>query len=368
MRQSGFYRFNRTQRGAVTLLVSVVLLIAVTLIVLTTSQTVITEKRIISNQERAKQAYEAATAGLSYGAAYFQANGADADGDGSIDTLLSAPSWTYVSGASGPSYRVQFVQVDAGSFGRVEIQAQGRSDDQSAIRSLSETISGTPAVANAPNNPLTSRGFVDLKGSGTITNLESTLTIWSGDSIDVTGNSPKTVIKHPTADGGIESTNKNNKGVDIVDNDPNLSTLTDDEYFQNFLGSAPTDYKDSVAREILDPAVTSVTTLDGMKATVIWVSGDAEFVSNTEIGTEDDPVILVVDGNMDGAGTVTVNGILYITGDWSGAGNLTVNGAAVVKGNVDGTGSLDVVYDSDLLDNLGTVGKAVAMPGTWRDW
>jgi FlaG/FlaF family flagellin (archaellin) len=356
------------ERGAATLLVAVVLLISITLVVLTTAQTVVTEQRIIANEERAKQAFEAAAAGLSYGTGYFQTNGADADGNDVIDTLLAAPNWTYVSGSSGPSYRVRFVQVDAGSLDRVTIEAQGRSDDQSAIRSMSETISGTPAVANAPGNPLTSRGFVDLKGSGTITNLESNMTIWSGDSIDVTGNSPKTVIKHPLADGGIESTNKNNKGLDIVDNDPSLSTLTDDEFFQNFLGLTPADYKDSVARTVVDPDTTSMSSLDGEKATVIWVDGDARFTSNTTIGTADDPVILIVDGLMEGAGNVTVNGVLFVTGNWSGSGNLTVNGATVVRGDVDGTGSLDVIFNSSLLDNLATIGKAVAMPGTWRDW
>lgn len=356
------------QGGAATLLVAVVLLISVTLVVLTTAQTVVTEQRIIANEQRAKQAFEAAAAGLSYGMGYFQANGADANGDDAIDTLLAAPDWTYVSGASGPSYRVRFVQVDAGSFDRVTIEAQGRSDDQSAIRSITETISGTPAVAHAPDNPLTSRGMVDLKGSGTITNPEGKSTIWSGDSFTATSASTKTYIYDVEVDALKQSTSSTNKGVDIVDNDPNLSTLTDDQYFQNFLGMMPSDYKDLMARKIIDPSTTSVTTLDGEKRTVIWVDGDAKFVSNTTIGTAADPVILIVDGNMEGAGTVNVNGILFVTGNWSGSGNLEVRGAAVVKGDVDGTGSLDVIFDSSLMDNLGTVGKAAAMPGTWRDW
>ncbi|MBY4678237.1 PilX N-terminal domain-containing pilus assembly protein [Marinobacterium arenosum] len=359
----------RCQRGVITLTLSTLLLIAVTLVVFTSSQGVVTQQRVISNERRAQQAFEAAFAGHGYATGYFQTFGGDLDANDSLDTLLGYPNWTYVSGTSGPSYRVRFVDdVLVGNLAVVTIEAQGRSDDQGAVRTIREQISSTPAVANAPDNPLTSRGFVDLKGSGTITNLESSLTIWSGDSVDVTGNSPKTIIKHPTAAGGIESTNKNNKGLDVIDNDANLSTLTDDDYFRNFFGLSPSDYRSRIVRTDIDPDTTAVTTLDGKKGEVIWVDGDASFTSNTQIGTADQPVVLVVDGNMFGAGTVTVYGILFVSGDWDAQGNLTVNGAAIMRGNVDGTGSLDVIFDSSVLDNVAFVGKPVAVPGTWRDW
>ncbi len=369
MRAERQHSTRHRQRGIVTLLVSVVLLVSVTLIVFLTAETVITEQRIISNEARAKQAFEAAFAGHGYATGYFQALGADSDGDNSVDTLLAYPSYTYVSGSSGPAYRVRFIDdVEPGNLAVIRVEAQGRSDDASAVRTIVEVLSGTPAVANAPDNPLTTRGFVDLKGSGTITNLESTLTIWSGDSVAVTGNSPKTIIKHPVAAGGIESTNKNNKGLDVIDNDPNLSTLTDEDYFRNFFGLAPADYQSRIARKVIDPVSTAVTTLDGENGTVLWVDGDARFTSNTQIGTADEPVVLIVDGDMFGAGSVTVYGILFVTGDWDAQGNLTVYGATILRGNVDGTGSLDVIFDSDVLDNTAFAGKPVGMPGTWRDW
>ncbi|MEH6576695.1 MAG: PilX N-terminal domain-containing pilus assembly protein [Amphritea sp.] len=368
--QKTYRRAAFGERGMATLVVSVVLLISITLIVLITSQAVITEQRIIANETRAKQAFEAASAGISYGLGYIQSNGADADGDSAIDVLLAGNGWTnVVSGANGASYRVRIVDdVDPGNLELVSIQAQGRSDDQSAIRSMSLTISGTPSLANPPGNPLTARGFINLNGSGTITNLEATTTIWSGDEVDVTAMSANTIIKHPTADGGIESTNASNKGADIVDNDPSLSTLSDTEYFQNFFGLTESNYRSSVVGTDIDPDVTSVSTLDGESGTVIWVEGNADFTGTPVIGTADNPVVLIVNGNMFGAGDVTVNGILYITGNKTGAGNLTLNGATIIRGNMDGTGSLDLFFDSDLLDNLDTAGKAAGMPGTWTDF
>jgi len=258
--------------------------------------------------------------------------------------------------------------VDPDNLRVVSIQAQGRSDDQSAASLMSLTLSGTPAMATPPGNPLTARGFIDLQGSGTITNLEGTSTIWSGGVLDFTAMGANTVVKHPSAAGGIQMSSGSDKKSDITENDPNLSTLSDDDYFRNFFGLNETNYQSSVVRSVIDPTVTSMSTLDGEKGTVIWVDGAANFTGSPEIGTADEPVVLIVDGDMSGVGNVTVNGILFVTGNWTGSGNLTVNGATVVRGNVDGTGSLDVVFDSDLLDNLDTAGRAVGLPGTWTDF
>lgn len=361
------------QRGMATLVVSIVMLMSVTLIVLVSAQTVVTEQRIIANELRAKQAFEAASAGLSYGLGYFQANNGAAGTTNSSGDYYDLPggysSWTDVSGATGPSFRIRFNDdVETGDLKVLTIEAQGRSDDQSAVKSLSLIASGSPALALPPTNPLTARGFIDLQGSGTITNLESNTTIWCGDQVDFTAMAANTIIKHPSSGGGIEASNASNKGIDIVDNDTSLSTLSDTDYFQNFFGLSESNYQSSAAGIVIDPVETSVSTLDGEKATVIWVDGDASFTGNPVIGTADEPVVLIVDGNMFGAGNVTINGILFVTGNWTGTGSLDINGAAVVRGDVNGTGSLDVFYDSGLLGNLNTAGKGVGLPGTWTDF
>jgi hypothetical protein len=41
----------------------------------------------------------------------------------------------------------------------------------------------------------------------------------------------------------------------------------------------------------------------------------------------------------------------------------------VVEGDVAGTGSLDIIYDPLVSDNAANnVGRAGAIPGSWRDW
>lgn len=342
----------RNQKGAATLLIAMVILISITIIVFLTSQTIVTEQRIAANETRAAESQEAAQAGVSYVLGLIQ-NG------GSVSGGVASP-------ASGASFTVG-VTAETNNF--FSLDSVGLSTDQSARRRVREMIIGTPAVANAPDNPLTTRGTVDLKGSGTITNPYGRLTIWSGNSMVVSGASPKTIIKHPDATVGlVESTTATTRQSDVVDNDPNLSTLTDDEYFENFFGVTPAEYESAYTTLAVNPSTTSMSDLDGVNNQIIWVDGNATMTSNIQIGTEDDPVIVIIDGDMFGAGNVTIFGMLYLTGDWDAQGNLTVNGAVVVQGDVDGTGSLDVVYNINALDNLGASGGAVAVPGTWRDW
>lgn len=362
-------RSTHKQQGMATLLVAIVLLISITLVVLVSAQSVVTQQRIIANEQRATQAFEAAYAGLDYGMSYFQANTADDNDDDALDSLLAGNSWTYFSGTSGPSYRVKFVDdVDPGNLKIVSLVAEGRSDDQSAISSMAMTVSGTPALADAPGNPVTARGFINMSGSGTITNLEGATTVWTGEVIDFSAMSTNTIVKHPSAAGGIESSSASNKGPDVVDNDANLSTLNDTQYFQNFFGLTEANYKGSVAGLEVDPDVTSMSTLDGENGKVIWVDGDAAFTGTPVIGTADEPVVLIIDGNMSGAGNVTVNGLLFVTGNFSGTGSLDVNGAVVIRGDMSGTGSMDAFFDSDVLDNLGDAGRGAGVPGTWTDF
>jgi len=370
------YRLIKRERGATTLIVAAVLLVVITMVTLITARTAVMEQRTSSNVQRSKQAFAAAEAGLDYAVAYMgESGGVDHDGDDTADTLAGA------SLTDGSSYTVAYCTTDSvlpaftaptaggtGGLTTVTIFATGRSDDNSATRYVSLKVEKGPALANPPTNPLTARGLVDIRGSGTITNPEGNATIWSGHEVDFTGNSGKTAIPNPAGSGNITSSDKDHQGPDVVEQDGSLSTLTDSQYFENFFGATPSVYKTTYASKVIDPDTTSVTTLDGDTGEIIWVDGDSRFTSNTTIGTADEPVVLIVDGNVFGAGHVTVNGIVYFNGDWTGTGNLTINGAAVIKGQVNGTGSLDVIFDSTILANTNRIGKPGALPGTWKDW
>ena len=398
----------RRQRGMASLLISLVLLVGITIVVLVTAHTTAREQRLSANDMRAKAAFEAAQAGIDFGLSYFNSpDGMDQDNDGTVDTLtasavdLNAPDGTVVG-----SYQVAFCDVatdpdtlDCGSVNACTSPADldealifscGWSDDDTAVQRIIQTVERRPAISDPPTNPLSSRGGVDVGGSATVTNYFNNLTIWTGQSLSNIGNSGKTFIRDPAIstpslttappdppttcsnDGTyICTTDKNTTGPDVIANDTAISQLTTDEYFENYFGDEPDvyqEYRSTIEVDDNDASLPDVSDLGGETNEIIWIEGDADFASNTTLGTRDDPVILIVDGNTSSSGTVTVNGFMYVLGDMSGSGNFQVNGSMIVDGTVGGTGSVDVVFDPEAVANAGNITPPASMSGSWRDW
>jgi len=402
-------RIPGRERGAATLIVAMVLLFSITLISILTARTTILETKISANEFRGKQAFEAADAGMQYAIAYLNSGGATRDGSGDPmvltatlgnSTIYSTTLFDEDSDATttGISTTNCLAMLPIPEF-HVCVSSDGSSDDAAFTRTISQLALIASPLANPPNNPLTSKSIVDIRGSGSIINPEGNSTIWSGDNMAFTGASPKTFVASPdvtaTLDGspneendvialkneldaagldssllnGIaETSTKDTIGFDIVADDANLASLTDDEFFENFFGYDPASYNSSmVTTEIAGGKVAG--SLSGLTNEVIRVDGDAQVMSNITIGTVEEPVILIIDGDLFGAGKVTINGILYVRGDWTGAGRLEIRGGAVIEGQVNGKGNMDVIYSSMVLDQVGTnLQSSGPIPGTWRDF
>jgi hypothetical protein len=90
---------------------------------------------------------------------------------------------------------------------------------------------------------------------------------------------------------------------------------------------------------------------------------------NIQIGTRNEPVILIVDGNLNVTGNVVFYGVLYVTGNFSSSGTPIFYGATVVEGdNTASAGTPSYVYDPLAFANLEPLGPVMVYAGTWRDW
>ncbi len=114
----------------------------------------------------------------------------------------------------------------------------------------------------------------------------------------------------------------------------------------------------------------------------LWLTGTLSVNSAGDIGTATEPVVLVINGNLEftpAGANVHIYGLIYtrlpvpnpagLTG-WvlTGAGG-QVNGAVVSEGGVSGSGSPTIVYAPDVLTRLRyEVGSYVRVPGSWRDF
>ena len=271
------------------------------------------------------------------------------------------------------------------------IVACGWSDDGIGRQLIRQELGVAPALGGAPTAPLIAKGAINVQGSATITNYYNNLTIWSGGSLSNIGNSGKTYVRNPnlvppaeidvppdpppnnTGCSGLECyvkvTDQLEIGPDVISDDPTLNNLTDALMFKNFLGANDiTDYRNNIAT--MDIAAGAVGILDdngGVRNQSVVIEGNTTLPNGT-IGTREQPVTLVINGDWEG-GNTTVYGIVYVTGDIDVAGNPEVHGAVIVEGLVEGTGSLDVLYDPYAVANARNYsGRAALIPGTWRDW
>ena len=382
------------QRGAATLITSLVLLVTMTIVTIFVARSIVMEQRIYSNEYRSKQAFEAAEAGLDYGLKFVLDYGVDRDKDDVLDTVMSAVTTL----PNGSDYMVTLSEINPpGDMTRIRVTSTGRSDDDTSIRKVSQVIGLLPAFPSVPGNPMTTKGSVVINGAGEVINPEGNATIWTGsNSVTFSGASGKTSIPDPSNPGQlIDSSNSTVTGLDIVMNDTNLSSMTDDQFFKNFLGVDKNTYQNGYATLAVDGANVNNAWNDASPGTdlarreIIWVDGDSDFSGNTTVGctatvagntptTEANciaaggqvkPVIMVIDGNLQGSGTVKVFGLVYITGDFQGSGNLDVTGAVIMEGGVTGSGALDVRYSSSVLKQAGdTLGPPATIAGTWRDF
>lgn len=401
------------QAGAVTLLTSVMIMLLATILVVAVSRTTLMEQRISGNEIRTRLAHEAAEAGLNFGLAYLTQTsqggatvpmGADKNKNGAVDTIalttLTSTSNQYSVAFCSPTETLSAVSCpDAPGavtctaapptyFRTPRIVACGWSDDGLGRAMLSQGLGTVPAVSNPVTMPLTSKGAVNVQGSATITNYYNNLTIWSGGSLSNIGNSGKTFVRNPnvpppansvppptppsacgSSDDYVCLTDKNSTGPDVIDGDPTLSNLSDADLFKIYFGQDDVAAYSANVASMADVAPGNVGTLDGVKQESFVVTGSITNTMNFTIGSRDQPVVMIINGDWSGGGNTTIYGIVYVTGNIDLTGSKTVYGGMVVEGTVAGTGSLDIIYDPLVSDNTAkNIGKSGSIPGSWRDW
>ncbi len=334
------------ERGAVTLLVTLILLVTMTVSTLLVSKSAVMEQRIAVNELAAVQAFEAAEAGAGLGLLHTDVSGADLS-----QTLVGTV------GTGGSTYTVSFTPIADGYH---RIVATGNSGDALALQQVTVENVFVPAMPHPPVAPITTRSLTQFSGSIEVINNIGNITIWSGDTVTAGGNA-KTRIRVDGVDNVLSSTGSD-FGPDVVASDPNLSSIGQAAFFYHFFG----DSKVNVRAEADFHGFPDSTAAGKL----IWHDGDLAITSNRILGSQTEPVICIIDGDLELHGNVLVNGVLYVTGSITKVnGNVTVNGGMVVEGALEmGNGNLTVRYDATVIENLGGIGNGANLPGSWRDW
>jgi len=398
------------QQGAISLLTALVLLIGISLIAFLTSKTVVVQTQNTANDLRTAQALAAANAAMDYAVAYFDRGGpaqndadvfTDSNGDGNPIELDYTNASRFVLNLSSGTRGEFFFNNNDGvcstnptSARTVLITAVGFSNDSLGQRTITQCV-GTIDLfgGNSPKQPLVTAGAVGLTGNYKIINRFNNTTIWSGQSATIgMSASASTYLREQSipleslTKAQLENIATNNtytsqpitdrdkgSGVDTIDKDPRLSTLTGDEFFNNFF------YQDRATIQSM-AKYTSLAAANGASdGGIVWVQGNASMNGGT-YGSPQRPVVIIINGNLDSAGNPVIYGMLYVVGQFDAAGTPTVYGSVVVEGDptkvpagelpVVGHGTVNLVYTPYTLDQAPNpiAGTTTIVAGSWRDW
>lgn len=405
------------QNGVATLLTSLVILICITLVALIASKTVLVETQVAADNYRASQAVGAANYGMDYGVNYFDKGGFDqvinatgvAGSDGTIDAL-AVPNLTSAFGGQTTTATLTFNNaagsrcVPATSTPDMKngmITATGFSDDTLGTRTITQCV-GPLAILrdNGPKQPLVAQGNVGLTGNARIINRYTDTTVWSGGVVQIGSSSAmETYVNSPTNPATTTTdkidtddshhtqlvSNRNlGNGLDIIDDDPSLGNLVGLDFFKNFFSVESR----AQLKQIAADSGQSFTNIDsafnsGANVTsgLVWIDGNQSMNGGT-IGSISAPAIVVVNGNVELAGTATIYGLLYVAGTYTIHGTPQIIGSNVVEGTdlatntqatppiVTGNGTLSLVFWPAFAAGSSNPvpGLTAVVNGSWRDW
>jgi Tfp pilus assembly protein PilX len=400
------------QRG-ISLIVTLLIVVLLSLLGLYGAGVLVLDTRSAANDFRAREAGAAAESGTEQGLSFLKANrerilagGLDTNGDGAAETAWTActstaamclpiraadrTNWQYltVTGyASQPVDAGEFASYvltpAAGDESRLvyHVVAIGESEDGTSEATLRQGAYFYPLLLGNVATPLAAASNVPLSGNySIITNSNGggtgvPVSAWSDSDITPGGSFASCHIGdfESGACPSDDALSKNGvTGPDMIGNDPDFPA----DLFEFLFGVPEAEYQ-----KIKDEAkvVADCSGLGPTSSGLIWVTGDCS--APGDIGSEENPVLLVVEGDVTLNAGSQLYGLLYLFDplfDPANPPKLIANGNAHLHGAVfahDGVvlqlnGGFVLEYDSEVLDNLKNSPSSrglARIPGAWSD-
>lgn len=401
--------FPRRQRG-ISLVVTLLLVVLLSLLGLYGAGILVLDTRSAANDVRAREAAAAAESGTEQGLSFVNANrdrllagGFDSDGDGAANVAWTTcgasdamcqpiraadrTNWKYLdvtAYASQPgagSLNVFVLTPVSGDESLLvyNVVSTGTSGDGTGQATLKQGAYLYPLLLGNVGSPLAAATNVSLSGNySIITNSNGggsgvPVSAWSNGTL-TPGGSFTSCHVGDFSSGACPSDDALSKsgltGADLVGNDPNFPT----DLFEFLFGVPEAEYQ-----KIKDEAqvVANCNGLSAASSGLIWVTGACN--PPGDVGSADEPVLMVVEGDTTLNAGSQFYGLLYMFNPAGGAvPRLIANGNAHLHGAVfahDGVnlqlnGGFVLEYDSEVLENLKNDPSArglARIPGAWSD-
>lgn len=418
----------RREGGAAVLVISISLLLAVTLLLVYAARVGLLDQKISGNELRHKVAFANAEAGMEQAASFLRANPALHDGNAADGWDICAGTAIFPCDLAGATQVFATVVTGTSITSLVNTTASSNGDNEAY---LIQTAAGTTAVGRGFSDDDTGEAIAQVRYAktslltpGKVPPLMAPTATLSGNFNivpDPNGGGPGVAIsawlktggltpsgnwktchhgefKHGTdvcidakGDGTVsndwlacscdnEISNSTNIGDDIVidavadyPSSPFAYVFGDDSSGDLNVLKAEVKARAEATGLLLPNCDTLQADFNALgRPALVWIDGDCTTGSNSTIGSRVNPIILVVDGQLQ----TSANSELW--GVFVGLGVVRLNGGPVVHGStisevgtVLTNGTYYQVYDEDVFSNLrdDTVNTDIAkIAYSWRDF
>lgn len=281
--------------------------------------------------------------------------------------------------------RVQVVgctRLDTGGDPCLTFDGQGAFNEGRV--QISANLALTGGASSPPQVALMALGAVNIGGTGiSAYNSKaggSGITVQAGGIINA-GTSP-VLVSAPGSPGGPSTLRENDSSLILLATPaapPSVYTAADRMFSAVFNTRPDTFRTQQAAVEVPCTGSPAVCTTEKVRSVTrlnpwrpVWVNGNLQLNDSNDIGAANDPVVMVVNGNVEwtsGANS-TIYGVVYSrSATWTTGGAGRIIGAAIAEGTVAGSGTTTFAHDPDLVRLARwNSGSFVRVPGSWKDY
>ena len=296
------------------------------------------------------------------------------------------------TGIVAPAFRLRFVQRPANRPGTiwVEVQACTRLDDDclsfgpaNAVNTVSGEGRARTTVLLALRSALPSLPVATLTAPGTV-DLDNTAVRISnplrGNSLSLAIQAGVALIKDSALVLVLPAGELVSPGPQVLWPDPsfvNAAGPNGERWFGSLFGIQAAVYSTQPASLILNcSSPCNANTVREVAARnpgrILWAEGDVNLNGGAALGSAAEPVILIVEGDLE-TSNIQINGLVYgRKTNWSfkdTGTNTSLRGAVIAENNLVLSGTVELIRDADILDQLRwRHGSFVRVPGGWSDY
>lgn len=359
------------QKGAATLIITAILLSAALLLLVFSAQYGMMQQKLTSNQTRASEAFQAAEAGLEFASAYLVANSATitaSPSNGYINYGASDSALTNVALSNGSQFSVVYTNPTQNNYQLIQMTSTGTSADGTSTRVVSEQAYKQQSSFNFSASALKN---VTLVGGAVLRNTVNNLNVTSGGSVTINNGG------YTMTSSGLSSFQGNIKS-DVQQNVSTYGSMSETTYFQSIFGATKASMQSTAQASNTyynNSGPDYSQTLNGKKGQTIYINqtngATVNIGQGVTIGSEANPVTLVVNGNLTIANGATIYGFVYASSPTAAvnlAGGARIFGGIATGGSLSISNAFQLTYTKYPLASSGSSGTFATVPGTWKDF